>query len=406
MSSYSCWPTTDSEPGNAWRAATEMAKRHEVCVLTKGGGEEQKWIEDQLAAHPIPSLRFVYVQAASSLRNKLGKSWGINLHYLIWQKKAEGVARALHQEIGFDLSHHVTFGRYWTPSAVANLGIPFVWGPIGAAEVTPFRFLRDLPWSDKIEEIIRTGIKRLWEWNPDLWRTARNSTVAVAVTKDTRERLKKLGAKKIMLHPQFTMSDEQLAYRKGFPTPNWRPFRVIQVGRMVLWKGAHLTLRAFAEFARGKNDVALAFAGSGPARAHLEALTDQLDLREKVTFHGQLPTQDDLAAKVAESHVVMHPALHEAFGNVCLEGIAMGKPLVCLDIGGPASICTPESGFAVPAIDPDQAVKAMAAALEQLYRDEALYHRMSQAAFQRAASEYRTENAVEWMNGIYEQVKA
>ena len=48
----------------------------------------------------------------------------------------------------------------------------------------------------------------------------------------------------------------------------------------------------------------------------------------------------------------MHPALHEAFGNVCQEALAAGRPVICLDIGGPASQVTPETGFAAPATTP------------------------------------------------------
>ena len=94
-------------------------------------------------------------------------------------------------------------------------------------------------------------------------------------------------------------------------------------------------------------------------------------------FFGHLPSFSDVLAKLAQAHVLMHPALHEAFGNVCLEALAAGRPVVCLDIGGPASQVTPETGFAAPATTPEDAVQAMAAFLARIAGNRALLADMS-----------------------------
>ena len=76
----------------------------------------------------------------------------------------------------------------------------------------------------------------------------------------------------------------------------------------------------------------------------------------------------------------MHPALHEGFGNVCLEALAAGRPVACLDIGGPASQITPETGFAAPATNPAEAVRALADFLTKIDRDRTRLAAMSVAA--------------------------
>jgi glycosyltransferase involved in cell wall biosynthesis len=60
--------------------------------------------------------------------------------------------------------------------------------------------------------------------------------------------------------------------------------------------------------------------------------------------------------------------------------MAAGRPVGCLDIGGPASQITPETGFAAPATNPTEAVAALAKFLERIDRDRALLARMSAAA--------------------------
>jgi glycosyltransferase involved in cell wall biosynthesis len=60
--------------------------------------------------------------------------------------------------------------------------------------------------------------------------------------------------------------------------------------------------------------------------------------------------------------------------------MAAGRPVGCLDIGGPASQITPETGFAAPATNPAEAVAALAGFLERIDRNRALLATMSIAA--------------------------
>jgi glycosyltransferase involved in cell wall biosynthesis len=73
---------------------------------------------------------------------------------------------------------------------------------------------------------------------------------------------------------------------------------------------------------------------------------------------------------------------------VVVEAMAAGKPVVCLDLGGPALHINQECGFKVPARDPQQAVRDMAVALERLYNDRELRVRMGQASRQRVEQVY------------------
>ena len=62
-----------------------------------------------------------------------------------------------------------------------------------------------------------------------------------------------------------------------------------------------------------------------------------------------------------------------------VEAMASGKPVVCLDLAGPAFHITEECGFKIPARSPDEAIELMAQALERLYRDHELCVKMGQA---------------------------
>jgi glycosyltransferase involved in cell wall biosynthesis len=114
-----------------------------------------------------------------------------------------------------------------------------------------------------------------------------------------------------------------------------------------------------------------------------------------------LPKDSDVLERLGRSHVLLHPALHEGFGNVCLEAMAAGRPVACLDIGGPASQITPETGFAAPATNPAEAVAALADFLGKIDRNRALLAAMSAAARAHVQKNFTMRGVNERMRRFY-----
>jgi glycosyltransferase involved in cell wall biosynthesis len=126
----------------------------------------------------------------------------------------------------------------------------------------------------------------------------------------------------------------------------------------------------------------------------------------QVKFLGALPKYADVLAKLGQSHVLLHPALHEGFGNVCLEAMAAGRPVACLDIGGPASQITPDTGFAAPATNPAEAVAALAGFLEKIDRDRMRLAAMSVAARAHVQQHFTMRRINETMRHFYAEAVA
>jgi len=399
MSAYSCRPGWGSEPGVGWRFATETARRHQVWVLVDQSN--QPFIARHLTASENP--RFLYHQVP--LWPCPEKSHlGIQLHYYLWQRTMAPVVSRLHKEIGFDVVHHTNWARSWMPSGLAELDVPFVWGPIGAAESVPAGFSGGFAWRARLSERLRNAARRVACLDPALRRTARRASVALVTTGETREKVVSLGVRHTEQMGTVGFSEDELRNFRNLPAPDSSIFRAVCIGRLLHWKGFHLAIRGFARFHRQWPRSELWIVNDGPEEGRLKELARSVGAAEAVRFWGKLPSVEDVHAKLASCRVLIHPALHEAFGVVCTEAMASGRPVICLDVGGPATQVTSSSGFRVSSRSEEAAIQGIADALEQLYKDPLLYARLGRGAQERVATEFSSQALMSRIDALYEDV--
>ncbi len=406
LSAYSCFPCQTSEPGNAWRTINEALRDHEVWAVIADAHQYRELTERWLAKNPLPNFHPVFVRLNPALQRLAALPAANAIYYHLWQQHLRGVVRELHQRTKFDLVHHITYGRYWSPSGLRGLNLPFIWGPVGAAETPPRSFVRELPWRCRTIEVVRDTARQMCERTAALRDTARAATIAIGVTRESCAALQRLGARRVERMPQMALTDADLAQFAALPAPPAGPLRAICVGRHVYWKGFYLAIRAFAEFARRNQEAELWIVNDGPFRRELEKTAVGAGVSARVKFLGTLPKYSDVLARLGQVHVLLHPALHEGFGNVCLEAMAAGRPVGCLDIGGPASQITPATGFAAPATNPAEAVAALANWLARLDRDRQLLAAMSAAARDHVQKNFTMRRINEQMRTFYAEAVA
>lgn len=401
ISAYSCEPNRGSEPGLGWSVAREIAKHHEVWVLTRPD-ESRDAIEAELAKNPIPNLHFVYFTLPfwrDSMR--WGQSGAMQLHYYFWQVQAYFVARQLHRQIGFDVAQHVTFVRHSTPSFLSLLPIPFIWGPVGGGESAPLSFWKDFSPKAKLYEIARALFRQVGELDPFVHLTARKSAVILAATNDTAQRLYRLGAKNVTIVAEACLYQEEIDRLAQSPLPPDKPMRFISMGRLLHWKGFYLGIRAFAQ--AGLPDAEYWILGEGPEQERLKDLAENLGIASQVKFLGRLSRSETLN-RLAEAHVLVHPSLHDSGGWVLREAMAVGRPILCLDLGGPAAQVTHGSGIRVSAIAPEQAVQDLAIAMQQLTENPELRQQMGLAGRELVRQAYSWEGRGQLFNELYSKL--
>lgn len=179
-------------------------------------------------------------------------------------------------------------------------------------------------------------------------------------------------------------------------------FTVGVVGRLAEWKGQHVFLDAFAQVFAGSSARAwLVGSAMFGEEAYEQRLRDQvvaLGLEDQVDFRG---FRSDVDAEMAAMDVVVHcSVLPEPFGQVVIEAMSAGRPVIASAEGGPAEVVTDGvDGLLVPPRDS----ALLAAALRRLADDPGLRERLAGAG-RETALRYSPERTADGLMAIYRQV--
>ncbi len=366
ISAYACQPGKGSEFGVGWNQVQQTARFNDVWVITRSAHREA--IEGELRRHANPCVHWVYFDFPRCAR--LWKhTLSIRLYYYLWQFGAYFIARGLHRRIGFDIAHHVTFVNYSSPTFLALLPVPFVWGPVGGGESSPKTFRTTFDSRGRSLELFRDFARRAGEFDPFVRLTARRAALALATTRETEDRMVRMGCRNTAVMSEAGLSRDDLTALGAIPLPESNlPFRVVTVARLLYWKGQELALRAFAEFHQNFFESEYWIIGEGTDRLRLEQISQSLKLRKSVVFLGRM-SRREVFDRMTHCHAVLFPSLHDSGGWACLEAMAARRPVICLDLGGPGLQITSDVGIKIPALSPAQAIADLADALRWLATD-------------------------------------
>jgi glycosyltransferase involved in cell wall biosynthesis len=358
LSAFACRPGTGSEPGVGWNWAIRLANAgFEVWVLTRSIGRAQ--IETFLQSHPLPNLHFVYHDAPAAVEWIYHKPFGFYAHYLVWQWGAYRRARQLHKQVHFDRAHHVTIATVRQPSFMGLLGIPFVLGPVAGGETAPRPLRKSFPLTGKIREWLRDISNRLISIDPLMRLTFERANLILVTSRETGNLLPRRYQNKSRVQLAVAIEPDEIPGRTDTLPQSQRllslrrcdwhsePFRILYVGRLLDFKGIHLGLAAFADVIRHIPESRMTIVGSGPDEKWIRSYSERLGLKDAVEWI-QMIERGELLKKYADFDVFLFPSLHDSGGMVLLEAMLQGLPVVCFDLGGPATIVNNECGAVVP----------------------------------------------------------
>ena len=217
------------------------------------------------------------------------------------------------------------------------------------------------PWATQVISCSQ-GVDQNWHWLPPEKRTVIYNPLAVT---------------------SQTAADIEL------PAPlNPKSKTIVAMGRLAPQKGFDLLLNAFASIAPQHPDWQLLILGEGELRADLEAQKNRLELQNRVAMPGIITNPFPLLKKC---DLFVLSSRYEGFGNVMIEAMACGLPVVPTDCpSGPNEIITDGvNGILVP----NQDTQALATAMSESIKSDRQRTQLATAA-QQSLARFELDNIV------------
>lgn len=335
LCAYACEPNRGSEPGIGWKWGYNLAlyTTHEVYVLTRLNNQNK--IEAYRQYNKTPSnLHFLYYDLPSPIVFLKHHGLPINIYYALWLYGAGNLAYKLHKKHHFDVAHHLTFGVFRDPSFLYRLKIPYMIGPVGGGETTPQKLYSIFTLTPLFKEALRIITNRLSFYNPYLIKSYNKASIILCKTLETKSILKKWSYKSYLqlelgINEELLNNNNLMHERKDI---------FLFVGRFVQWKGIELVLSSFANYVHKFNNKSiLLFIGKGKGIKYIESFINKNRISQNVEIIPWIE-QNKLKEYYLTSKALLFPSLHDSSGNVVLEALSHGLPVISLDCGGPSAI--------------------------------------------------------------------
>ncbi len=187
------------------------------------------------------------------------------------------------------------------------------------------------------------------------------------------------------------------------PVPGTAPLIAI-VGRISRWKGQHIFIRAAARVLKRFPEARFQIIGSAmfgqePYELEVRQLARELNVADKIEFTG---FRNDIKEMIGRLDLLVHASITgEPFGQVVMEGMAQGKPIIATNGGGmPEVIEQGVTGLLVPMADD----VAMAHAMETFLSDPVAARRVGRNGWERVRDRFTSEIVARNVQEIYDQM--
>jgi len=222
----------------------------------------------------------------------------------------------------------------------------------------------------------------------------------IALSENIKSHLVLMGANesKIEVIPNGINTRSYSPHRKNLLETRWgiAPPVILFVGRLVEEKGIEYLLQAFSKVVTKIPEAKLVIVGRGPKERELKSLTKKLGLYN-VFFLGVV--ENRLMPNIyVGCDVLVLPSIREPFGNVVIETMAVGKPVIGSYVGGMKNtIVHGVTGYHVQPRSSQQISKY----LTRLLKDASLRKRLGENARMRVLKHYDQELLIQKIEQMY-----
>lgn len=380
MSAYACEPGKGSEPEVGWKVAITMAKLHDVQVITRANN--RPLIEKEVSKLESPLPEFLYYDLPKPFLLLKRRFKAVALYYFLWQIAVRWVFRKELRKV--DLVHHVTFNGLQMPGFWIVTDTPVVLGPLGGGMTCPAGLLPLLGVNQKVEERRTQMIRRL-SWLP-WWRLVMsNARVVLAANQETAETIEGEIQTRVSVMLETAVDRDVLIGNEGGEERLPR-FTFLWLGGLIPRKAANLGILGLKEAIRNGADVELWIAGNGSEEERLKKLVSDEDLNDRVQFLGRID-KAEVNALMDRADAFLFTSVRDTSGNVVLEAMSRGLPVLALCHQGVQVMCDAESAYLVQPGRVEETIREIGVGMQKFQEDPALATRLCESGRKKVARE-------------------
>lgn len=382
LSAYACEPDRGSEPGIGWKWALHLAQNpdYEIHVITRKNNQNK--IEAYYkSCLPNNNLYFHYYDLPPTFIWLKKHGFSVNLYYAFWQIGILKLGKKLHEQYRFNMVHHLTFGVFRDVSFLYKIPVPFIFGPVGGGDYTPPQ-LAIYPRKYRFQEEIRKIVNLIALLNPFLNRMFSTAQIILTKTSATKRLIPEKWQNKTYNRLEIGIDNVISSIPEN---RNKKTF--LYVGRFIYLKGLDLLLDTFKYYLDHYDSTAqLLLIGTGNYLPRIEKFIHRNNIGNQIKIIPWL-SFEELKQYYQTSTAFVFPSLHDSSGNVVLEALSFGLPVICLDCGGPAYVMgdtLEDTIIATLNKSPEQICKDFAKKMNILATNESFYNNVAIKSQQRA----------------------
>ncbi len=293
------------------------------------------------------------------------------------------MAKKLHERVGFNVVHQLTYVGFRVPGLLWKFDTPFVWGPIGGLEQTTWALLPALGPRGALYFVARNLLN---EWDKRFSRIARRAFakadggIIAATTGIQKEITRVYGrASTIISEVGLPPVTRQTPARRNPSEP-----------LALIWSGNHLPGKAlpflFSALKMLPADLnwRLTIVGDGPCSTKWRKFAMINGVADHCEWLGRVPRSTALE-KMQQAHALVITSVYDLTSTVLVEALAAGLPVLCPDHCGFADAITPECGIKVPAASTRELISGLRDGIVRL-NDETVRFQLAEGAIRRSAN--------------------
>ncbi|WP_184547388.1 glycosyltransferase [Mucilaginibacter sp. FT3.2] len=407
ISAYAISPVRGSEYGAAWNTVVNLASQHELWVLYGMSDDhmgDTQTMRNFIARNPMPNIHFIEVKADAlantiNLLNKIGLGWFFYFAYYLWQKSALKEARELCKMVNIDVVHQLGPIGFREPGFLWKLGKPLVWGPIGGMNIADKRLLVNKPLLTRFKFSVKNFINHIQlSYSGRIQRAFDRADVLIAATRAGQQTIwEKFGVESDYMSEQGIMAGPALDESK-FDGIDQR-VQLVWCGNLIERKNLSMCLDALTGLPQ--SNWVLHVLGSGPLEKKMKQKAAELNIADKIKWHGHLPRRDAIRI-MSGSHLHIITSIAEDNPAVIFETLTYGVPTLTIDHCGMGDVICSGCGFKVKMDKYPEMLAKMRAILSSRLNNPSLLADLAQTTIQRA-TEHSWDIRLNKLNNMYDK---